>query len=175
MPVSITVESASVARARRRKRTAITLLVVVAMLAGAFYYASSYWAKGATKAAAPACTITAGPTGPVYPSQVTVNVYNSTSRTGLAATVGRLVKGRGFVLGTVANDPSKKQVAGPAEIRFGSAGERAATLVQGLVAGATLVKDTRADASVDLVLGAGYKEMATATGTATLATAPPGC
>lgn len=44
-----------------------------------------------------------------------------------------------------------------------------------LVAGATLVKDTRADASVDLVLGSGYKEMATSTGTATLATAPPGC
>jgi Arc/MetJ family transcription regulator len=43
------------------------------------------------------------------------------------------------------------------------------------VAGATLVKDTRADASVDLVLGSGYKEMATSTGTATLATAPPGC
>ena len=74
--MSITVESASVARARRRKRTAITLLVVIAMLAGAFYYASSYWSKGSTKAAAPACTITAGPSGPVYPSQVTVNVYN---------------------------------------------------------------------------------------------------
>ena len=173
--MSITVESASVARARRRKRTAITLLVVIAMLAGAFYYASSYWSKGSTKAAAPACTITAGPSGPVYPSQVTVNVYNATSRTGLAATVGRLVKAKGFVLGTVSNDPAKKQIPGTAEVRYGSAGERAAVLVQTLVSGAPLVKDTRADASVDLVLGSGYKEMATSTGTATLATAPPGC
>ena len=173
--MSITVESASVARARRRKRTAITLLVVIAVLAGAFYYASSYWTKGATKASGSACTITADPTGPIYPSQVTVNVYNATSRTGLATSVGRSVKARGFVLGTVANDTSKKQITGTAEIRFGSAGERAAALVQTLVAGSTLVKDTRADASVDLVLGAGYNELATATGTATMATAPPGC
>ena len=48
-------------------------------------------------------------------------------------------------------------------------------VVIAMLAGATLVKDTRADASVDLVLGSGYKEMATSTGTATLATAPPGC
>ena len=75
----------------------------------------------------------------------------------------------------MSNDPAKKQIPGTAEVRYGSAGERAAALVKTLVAGATLVKDTRADASVDLVLGSGYKEMATSTGTATLATAPPGC
>ncbi len=174
--MSITVESASVARARRRKRTAITLVVVIGILAAAFYYASSYWSKGATRAAsAPTCTITPGPSGPVFPSQVTVNVYNATSRTGLAASVGRIVTARGFVLGTVANDPAKKSIPGTAEVRYGAAGERAAKLVQTLVAGATLVKDTRADASVDLVLGSGYKELVTATGTASLPTAPPGC
>ncbi len=173
--MSITVESASVARARRRKRTAITLLIVIAVLAGAFYYASTYFAKGPNKAAAsPSCTVTLSPTGPVYPSQVTVNVYNATTRSGLAGTVGKTVKGRGFVVGTVANDPLKKSVPGTAEVRYGAAGERAAKLVQTLVAGATLVKDARADASVDLVLGTAYKEIVTPTGTAT-ATAPPGC
>lgn len=174
--MSITVESASVARARRRKRTAITLLVIIAILAGAFYYASSYWTKGATRATpAASCTATLDPTGPVYPSQVTVNVYNATTRTGLAASVGRLVKARGFVLGTVSNDPARKSIPGTAEVRYGPAGERAATLVKGLVAGAVLVKDTRADASVDLVLGSAYKELVTATGTVILPTAPPGC
>lgn len=174
--MSITVESASVARARRRKRTAITLLVVIGVLAAAFYYASSYWTKGPAKASGGAsCTITADPTGPVYPSQVTVNVYNATSRSGLAASVGRLVSARGFVLGTVANDPLRRSIPGSAEIRHGTAGERAAKLVQTLVTGATLVKDTRADASVDLVLGTAYKDLVTATGTASLPTAPPGC
>ena len=59
--------------------------------------------------------------------------------------------------------------------RHGPAGERAAKLVQSLVPGATLLKDTRADASVDLVLGTAYKDLVTATGTASLPTAPPGC
>jgi len=176
MPVSITVESASVARARRSKRTAITLLIVIGVLAGAFYYASSYWTKGGTKAgAAASCSVTMDPTGQVYPSQVTVNVYNATTRTGLAATAAKSVKSRGFVIGTVSNDPLKKSITGPGEIRFGAAGERAAKLVQALVPGSALVKDTRADASVDLVLGGDYKELATATGTASMPTAPPGC
>ena len=173
--MSFTVESESVARSRRNRRAAITVAVIVALLFGVFYFAASYWNTPPTKstpAAAASCTPSAGA---IKPSQITVNVYNATSRTGLAASVGRSVKARGFVLGTVANDTSKKQITGTAEIRFGSAGERAAALVQTLVAGSTLVKDTRADASVDLVLGAGYKELATATGTATMATAPPGC
>jgi hypothetical protein len=176
MPVSITVESASVARARRRKRTAITLLVVIGLLAAAFYYASSYWTRGPSRASGgSACTVTADPSGPVYPTQVTVNVFNATSRTGLAASVGRLVSARGFVLGTVSNDPLRKSIPGTAEVRYGPAGERAAKLVQSLVPGATLLKDTRADASVDLVLGTAYKDLVTATGTASLPTAPPGC
>ena len=159
--MSITVESASVARARRRKRTAITLLVVAVILGGAFYYAASYWTKPAKSTAA--CTPTLNPTGPFSPHQVTVNVYNATSRSGLAAAVGKQLKDRGFVLGTVANDPAKKQIKGAAEVRFGPAGQRAAPLVQALVAGAVPVLDTRADASVDLVLGDAYAQLVAAT------------
>lgn len=160
--MSITVESASVARARRRKRTAITLLLVAAILAGTFYYASSYWNKPAGRSTA-TCTPTIDPSGPISPRQVTVNVYNATNRTGLAASVGKLVKDRGFILGTVGNDSSKKQIKGPAEVRFGPAGERASALVVALVTGAVAVKDTRADASVDLVLGEGYSALVTPT------------
>jgi hypothetical protein len=173
MPVSITVESASVARARKRKRTAITLLVVAAILAGSFYYAASYWNRPARTNAT--CTPTLNPTGPVSPRQVTLNVYNATNRSGLAASVSRLAKERGFVLGTVANDPAKKQIKGPAEVRFGPAGERAAPLVQALVAGAVPVKDTRADASVDLVLGDAYTQLAPAPTNSTQPATDDGC
>lgn len=174
--MSITVESESVGRVRRHKTTAITLLVLIGILAGAFYYASSYWTQGPAKAApAPSCTSAADPSGQIYPSQVTVNVYNATSRAGLAASTGKLVRDRGFIVGTVANDPARKAVAGTAEVRFGPVGARAATLVQGLVEGAVLVPDTRADSSVDLVIGAAFKSLAVATSTATAPTAPPGC
>ncbi|WP_295701172.1 LytR C-terminal domain-containing protein [Lapillicoccus sp.] len=169
--MSYVVESGSSRRARRRRRTAITLIIVVAGLAFAFKLAASHYFDGATPATASGCptskTTTAAKAAPgakpvapkapaapaLAPSQVTVNVYNATSRAGLAAETAKLVKARGYVVGTIANDPLSKSVAGPAEIRFGPNGAAAGALVQTLVAGSVPVTDARADASVDLVLG----------------------
>ncbi len=156
--MSYVVESGSSLRARKRRRTAITLLIAVALLAGAFYYASSYFKKQPTAAAAcaTATRTTPAPAAPgaaPQPGQITVNVYNATGRPGLAGDAAKIVKGRGFVVGTVGNDPAKKQIAGTAEVRYGKNGEAAAKVVSALVAGAAPVTDARADASVDLVLG----------------------
>jgi len=161
--VSFTVESESVARSRRNRRAAITVAVIVALLFGVFYFAASYWNTPPTKstpAAAASCTPSAGA---IKPSQITVNVYNATKRNGLAGSTAKIVKDRGFVVGTVANDPLKKTITAPAEVRFGPAGEAASKVVLALVPGSVPVKDTRADASVDLVIGDAFTEVPTPT------------
>lgn len=178
--MSYVVESASSRRARRRRRTAITLLVVVAALAGAFYVAASYWkSPPPSSATAPTCTSSTTTSGAATgkatgkattkptakaptPGQITVNVYNGTTRAGLAGDTAKLVKSRGFVVGTVANDPLGKSVTAPAEIRYGQNGKAAGAVVATLVSGAKPVLDARADASVDLVLGSGFKALAAA-------------
>lgn len=186
--MSYLVESGASRRARRRRRTAITLLVVVAGLSFAFYYAATKYRAGptasdcptstsrptaakATPGAKPAATAKAAPAA-LAPSQVTVNVYNATTRSGLAGDTAKLVKARGYVVGTIANDPLNKSVAGTAEIRFGPNGAAAGALVGKLVAGSVGVTDARADASVDLVLGAKFSALAPAPPGATPTPAP---
>lgn len=177
--MSHVVESAASRRHRRNMRTAVILVVLVAALAGAFYYAASYWNKAALNPNASGCPtgsdFTAGaPPAALAPSRVTVNVYNATGRAGLAAETAKSVKSRGFVIGAVANDPAKKKIDAPAELRFGPNGQTAAGLVVKLVDGAVPTQDTRADASVDLVLGNGFKTLTAApTGTPSPAAANP--
>lgn len=156
--MSYVVESESSEKARKRRRTAITLGAVALVLAGSFYYASSYWSADPTSSAAATCTPTAS--GSVAPAQVTVNVFNATKRTGLAGSTAKLVKERGFVVGSVQNDPTKKVIAQSAEVRYGPNGEAGAQLILALVSGSVPVTDTRADASVDLVLGDGFTALA---------------
>lgn len=195
--MSYVVESASSRKARRRRRTAITLLVVVAMLAGAFYVASSYinrkpsasaaptptpsctttvatgatgTASGTAKAGAKA-TATAKPAALPKPSQITVNVYNATSKTGLAGSTAKDVRTYGFVVGTIANDPLGKSVTGTGEIRYGKNGKVAASVVRTMLPTAAIVQDARADASVDLVLGDAFSSLSPPATAG--ATAPP--
>jgi hypothetical protein len=144
----------------------------MAVLAGAFYYAAQYFNRPSNPSASSGCPtgdFTAGaPTPTLAAGQVTVNVYNATNRSGLAAATAKDVKGRGFVVGQVANDPSKKKIDAPAEVRFGPNGKAGSELVARLVEGAVPTQDTRADASVDLVIGNGFKALvAVPTATAT--------
>jgi LytR cell envelope-related transcriptional attenuator len=159
--VSHVVESAASRRHRRNRRTAVVLLVLTAVLAGAFYYAASYFNSPAAPAATgcPTDEFTAGAAKPIAPGQITVNVLNATTRAGLAADTAKNVKARGFVVGNIANDPAKKKIDGPAEVRFGPNGKDGAEVVMKLVDGAAPVQDTRADASIDLVLGNGFQAL----------------
>ena len=155
--MSYIVESgASTSRRARRRRALITLGIVVLMLFFAFWYAYSYIeASGAHRStAAPATsTCTATTAAALTPAGVTVNVYNATDRSGLAATTASAVRKRGYRISTVANDPLQKIVSGTAEVRYGATGRPGARLVLTLVKGAKAVKDSRTDSSVDLVLG----------------------
>ena len=158
-------ESASSQRHRRNRRTAIILVVLVALLAGAFYYAASYFNRPSNPAASgcPTSDFTAG-AGPVAitPAQITVNIYNATNRAGLAASTAKDIKARGFVIGQVTNDPLKKKIDGVGELRFGPNGKPGANVSVHLLEGVVPLQDTRAEASVDLVLGNGFKALSPA-------------
>ena len=85
-----------------------------------------------------------------------MNVYNTTFRTGLASTVAKDLKGRGFKIKDVSNDPQKTLQMGTALIRYGEEGDLAAKIVAQHLPGATLRKDERAGTSVDVVIGNAY-------------------
>lgn len=130
----------------------------------------------------PCVTVTVVPADTLpSPTDVTTNVYNSTDRTGLAAATGEELKSRGFVIGTVANDPLGKTITGVAEIRHGPKGAQAAALMAYYLPGARLVDDERTDATIDTVLGAGFLDVApqaevdAAIDTPTPSPSPSGC
>lgn len=152
---------ASSSRRARRRRAFITLVVVALLLFSAFWYAYSYYQGSSTPVAQPSVstTCTVKPKGPT-PASTVVNVYNATQRSGLAAATATQVRQRGFSVSTVSNDPLQKTIAGPAEVRFGTAGASRGALVLALVKGATAVHDARTDLSVDLVLGQAFKALA---------------
>ena len=160
--MSYIVESgASSSRRARRRRALITLGLVALLLFFAFWYAYSYYEASdgrRSTVAKPTCTATA--TAALTPAGVTVNVYNATDRSGLAASTATAVRKRGYRIATVANDPLQKTVTGTAEVRYGATGRPGARLVLTLVKGAKAVKDSRTDSSVDLVLGDKFSALA---------------
>lgn len=161
--MSYIVESgASTSRRTRRRRALVTLALVALMLFFAFWYAYSYYRQPTRHSATPTTTCTATAKGPLKPSSVTVNVYNATDRSGLAAKTATEVRKRGFTVSTVANDPLQKTVTGPAEVRYGKTGAAGGALVLKLVKGAKAVHDSRTDSSVDLVLGRRFTALAAA-------------
>jgi hypothetical protein len=153
---------ASIRRRRRRRRAAITLTLVTLVMLGTFAYAAAYvqgWvgARTAPKTvASPACQA-AAPVKALTPRAVTMNVYNSTDRSGLAASVAKSLRTQGFTVADVANDPLGRPIAGVGEIRHGPTGAAAAALAATRLGGARLVVDARTDATVDLVLGVKFK------------------
>ncbi len=164
-------------RGRRQIYTFATLFVVVLLVglvaAGNFLH---WWTIGGTARASAATLCPAQ--GTADPADVGVNVYNSTARVGLAATVGKSLQGRSFQVMTIANAPGGTVFRGTAEIVYGRGGWLAAHTLLLEVPHATLVADPRDDASVDLVLGRKYRALAGAKRAAAAIAhqrAPSGC
>lgn len=101
---------------------------------------------------------------PVPYGQITVNVYNSTNRVGLAGDTGDALESRGFVIGTEANARGAGYTAYPdtALIQFGAQGVAAAYTVAAQFDSPQLVLDTREDATVDVVVGAAFNNLVAA-------------
>jgi hypothetical protein len=155
-------------RPRRRRRPAVTAVLVVG-LAVAVAAAASWWfllrepdTPTVAAAAAAATCPKPKPTAATLlkPADVSVNVYNSTDRFGLAASVSEKLAAREYAVRTVDNDPLQRSIQGVAEVRHGPAGIEEARTIVAVVPGARLVPTKRASAQVDLALGEGFKALA---------------
>jgi hypothetical protein len=91
------------------------------------------------------------------PETINLNVYNSTSRPGLARSVADEFAARKFIVGAVANTTSSYR--GTALIVSGAAGQSAAFSVQRNVPGSDYFQDGRTDPSVDVILTGDFKEL----------------
>ena len=97
------------------------------------------------------------------PAQITMNVYNSTNRVGLAAKTADELRARGFVVAKVDNDPKGSGMTSVGEVRFGNKGEKQAQVVAFYIPGITLVNDGRKGKTVDLAIGQQYTALASKT------------
>ncbi len=155
--------AASIYHRRRQHRALITMACVAVLLVGSLVFASPYvegWAvSAAPKSVANASCNGATSNQPLVTSGVTINVYNATARTGLAASVASSLQRQGFKVATIDNDPLGKTILGVGEIRHGPSGLEGALLAAKRLPGAKVVLDDRMDASVDMVVGKTYRSL----------------
>ncbi|MDQ0261549.1 LytR C-terminal domain-containing protein [Sinomonas atrocyanea] len=153
-------ERASRTWRRIRHGIAITLLVglVVAGAATAWAVISGRLTLPQPASQPTVATCPAGKYDYLPPAKVTVNVLNATGRDGLANQIGGELKKRAFAVKNVGNE--RLAVGATAVVRGGFAGEAAAFTLQRNVPGSIYVRDGRADASVDLILGPAFKALA---------------
>jgi hypothetical protein len=153
----------SVQARQRRRRSLIVIGVVLLGLFFAFWYAWSYYQADSSARATRPPPATCAPYDPdaVTPENTKVNVYNASSRNGLAGSVAKSLAERGFSIGKVANDPSNRKPPKVAEIRYGPTGEAHAVLLRtSLPKGTTMFKDKRKTFVVDLAVGPKYTTLA---------------
>ena len=92
------------------------------------------------------------------PETINLNVFNSTSRPGLARSVADEFAARKFIVGAVANTTSSYR--GVAMVVSGAAGQSAAFTVQRNLPGSDYFQDGRTDPSVDVIITGDFKELA---------------
>ena len=153
----------SVQARQRRRRSLIVIGVVLLGLFFAFWYAWSYYQADNSARATRPPPATCAPYDPnvATPENTKVNVYNASSRNGLAGSVAKSLAERGFVIGRVANDPSNRKAPKIAEIRFGPDGAPQARLLRAtLPKGTVLFNDKRKGATTDVAVGPKYTTLA---------------
>ena len=96
---------------------------------------------------------------PVAYAEVTVNVYNATTTSGLAAATQGQLTDRGFAVGTTGNQPSYDGVV---RITFGTQGIAAAYTLAAQFPDSALLLDGRQDATVDVTLGSDFTALVAA-------------
>ncbi|QHK21480.1 LytR family transcriptional regulator [Pseudarthrobacter psychrotolerans] len=152
-------------RVRRRVVHGVVLVLLLGLIAGAIIVALAIMnghlklptTAGSDKplATCPGATFDYTPN-----DKINLNVYNSTSRPGLARSVADELLVRKFVVGAVAN--TEAGFRGVAAVISGAAGQSAAFSVQRNLLGSDYFQDGRTDASVDVILSSDYRELAAA-------------
>ena len=87
------------------------------------------------------------------PSTITVDVLNGTGKTGLAGTVADLLRGQGFTVGSVGNEPG---TVNQTVVRYGPNVLTQAQTVSAAVPGSALQPSDSIGDTVQLVIGPGY-------------------
>ena len=149
-------------RSGRRPLPPLIFLLVLAVAAVAVWWYVIRQEKQHVEAQQAACsTVEAAPPS-LDPTTVSLRVFNATDTAGLAQTVATELQGRGFVVDEIANDPSDREVTGVGELRHGPRGNEAAEFVHLFLPDAGDYPDTRADATVDVVIGPEFAALASA-------------
>lgn len=93
------------------------------------------------------------------PNEITVNVFNSTKRVGLASITSVDLNLRGFKKGAI--ESSDEDIAGIAIIRYGVGSRPAADRLGAYIPGALLELDkAKTDATIDLIIGNAFGQLA---------------
>ncbi len=142
-----------IGRVFRVVRTPITLLILFGML---LY--GAWWGYNNIMNPIPAlppepCVDQSVPKGQLQASQVVIRVYNGGDRKGLAADVGRSLRGKGFRVVTTTNTVEKIQKT----VIVGADGNNPEVLfVKSFFKEAVVRSDKRVDRTVDVLVGNKY-------------------
>ncbi|MGX5715978.1 LytR C-terminal domain-containing protein [Arthrobacter sp. MAHUQ-56] len=155
-------EADETVRVRRRVLHGVVLVLLIGLIAAAIILALAiingrFKIPAAETAPTPVSSCPASMFDYTPNDKINLNVYNSTSRPGLARTVADELLARKFAVGTVGNINAGYR--GGAAVVSGAAGQAAAFSVQRNVPGSDYFQDGRTDASVDLILAHDYKAL----------------
>ncbi len=143
----------------RRPLPALAFLLALSLLTALVWWRVIHRADSGHHTSGPTPCPTPSNTVVPQSSAVTLTVLNSTDRNNLAHNVAVSFSKLGFQVAGIGNDSNL--VTGVAEIRYGSKGSAAATLVSFYLPGATLVSKQSSDSAVEVSLGAKFKAVAT--------------
>jgi hypothetical protein len=160
-------------RSGRRPLPPLIFLLVLALAAlGTWWYVIRHEGQQTAKEEQACQSAEAAVPPALEPANLHLRVLNATDTAGLATTVGTSLTERGFVVDEVGNDSSGRTVTGVGELRHGPRGADPAAYVKVYIPGATDFLDTRADETVDVVIGPDFSTLASADEVAA-ALAPP--
>jgi hypothetical protein len=152
---------------RRRPLPALAFLLALSVLTGIVWWRVLHRPEPAGSTGKPVAGQTAASCTPGVtairlprPASVTVVVFNGSGRDQLATKVTGQLKSRGFKTGTPLTAPTP--LSGVGEIRYGTAGRAGATLLGYHLPGAKLTPENRAGTRINLVLGSGFRSLASA-------------
>jgi hypothetical protein len=148
-------------RSGRRPLPPLIFLLVLAVAAVAVWWYVIRQEKQQEADQEAACSTAAAAPPSLDPATISLRVFNATDTAGLAGTVTEALEARGFTVAETANDSSGREVTGVGELRHGPRGTDAADFVRLTVPGAGDFLDTRADATVDVVIGPDFTTLAT--------------
>lgn len=158
-------------RRHKRERQAVIFGGVLAGLAAIGLGAAAVWTGNmdapfdrafTTIEPSPTAAINAPPcvpenTVPVPYGDINVNVYNATTRPGLAGDIADKLGQRGFEISSTDNFAIK--LRGPGRIEFGAQGIAEAYTLAAHLPGIELSYDARTDDVVDIAIGAEFNEL----------------